>query len=181
MHAQLPALGLFQFPQDVVPREALPEKYYRDWHLPGARHLPHDAVDALAPKVLTDRSAEIVVYCASRGCQNSHIAAHRLAQLGYENVAVYPGGKQDMEFGTLAIGAVLLWRYRFPFMLMPIAVTLWYMSMDLVPYLLGQERVYDWEIRKFISLWFGLAMTLLAFWVDLRSRFSRDCRRPGIA
>ena len=79
-----------------------------------------------------------------------------------------------MEFGTLAIGAVLLWRYRFPFMLMPIAVTLWYMSMDLVPYLLGQERVYDWEIRKFISLWFGLAMTLLAFWVDLRSRFSRD-------
>ena len=79
-----------------------------------------------------------------------------------------------MEFGTLAIGAILLWRYRFPFMLMPIAVTLWYMSMDLVPYLLGAERVYDWEIRKFISLWFGLAMTLVAFWVDLRSRFSRD-------
>ena len=79
-----------------------------------------------------------------------------------------------MEFGTLMIGAILLWRYRFPFMLMPIAVTLWYMSMDLVPYLLGKERVYDWEIRKFISLWFGLAMTLVAFWVDLRSRFSRD-------
>ena len=79
-----------------------------------------------------------------------------------------------MELATLAIGAILLWRYRFPFMLMPIAVTLWYMSMDLVPYLLGKERVYDWEIRKFISLWFGLAMTLLAFWVDLRSRFSRD-------
>jgi hypothetical protein len=79
-----------------------------------------------------------------------------------------------MEFGTLMVGAVLLWRYRFPFMLMPIAVTLWYMSMDLVPYLLGQERVYDWEIRKLISLWFGLAMTLVAFWIDLRSRFSRD-------
>jgi hypothetical protein len=79
-----------------------------------------------------------------------------------------------MEFGTLAIGTVLLWRYRFPFMLMPIAVTLWYMSMDLVPFLVGRERVYDWEIRKFISLWFGLAMTLVAFWVDLRSRFSRD-------
>ena len=79
-----------------------------------------------------------------------------------------------MEFGTLAIGAILLWRYRFPFMLMPIAVTLWYMSMDLVPFLLGRERVYDWEIRKFISLWFGLTMMLVAFWVDLRSRFSRD-------
>jgi len=79
-----------------------------------------------------------------------------------------------MEFATLAVAAILLWRYRFPFMLMPIAVTLWYMSMDLVPFLLGKERVYDWEIRKFISLWFGLAMTLVAFWVDLRSRFSRD-------
>lgn len=80
----------------------------------------------------------------------------------------------EMEFGTIAIGAILLWRYRFPFMLMPIAVTLWYMSMDLVPFLMGQEHVYDWEIRKFISLWFGLAMVLLAFWVDVRSRFSRD-------
>jgi hypothetical protein len=77
-----------------------------------------------------------------------------------------------MEFGTLAAGAVLLWRYRFPFMLMPIAVTLWYMSMDLVPYLFGDWR--DWEIRKFISLWFGLAMVLLAFWVDVRSRHSKD-------
>jgi len=78
-----------------------------------------------------------------------------------------------MEFGTLAIGAILLWRYRFPFMLMPIAVTLWYMSMDVVPLLFGYDWL-DWEIRKFISLWFGLAMVLLAFWVDLRSRFSRD-------
>jgi hypothetical protein len=78
-----------------------------------------------------------------------------------------------MELGTLAIGAVLLWRYRFPFMLMPIAVTLWYMSMDIVPLLFGAE-LGDWEIRKAVSMWFGLAMTLLAFWVDLRSRFSRD-------
>ena len=75
--------------------EALPEKYWRDWHPPGARHLPHDEVDTLAPRVLPDKAAEIVVYCASRSCQNSHIAAHRLAQLGYENVAVYPGGKHD--------------------------------------------------------------------------------------
>jgi rhodanese-related sulfurtransferase len=75
--------------------EALPEKYWRDWHLPGARRLPHDEVDRLAARVLPDKTAEIVVYCASRSCQNSHVAAHRLAQLGYENVAVYSGGKQD--------------------------------------------------------------------------------------
>ena len=78
-----------------------------------------------------------------------------------------------MELGTFAFGAVLLWRYRFPFMLMPIAVTLWYMSMDIVPFLFGADY-WDWEVRKAVSAWFGLAMVLLAFWVDLRSRFSRD-------
>jgi hypothetical protein len=79
-----------------------------------------------------------------------------------------------MELGTFAAGAVLLWRYRFPFMLMPIAVTLWYMSMDLVPFIIGARDQWDWELRKAVSLWFGLAMILLAFWIDLRSRFSRD-------
>lgn len=77
-----------------------------------------------------------------------------------------------MELGTLAAAAVLLWRYRLPYMLMPVAVTLWYMSMDLVPLLFGSWS--DWETRKFVSLWFGVAMILLAFWVDLRSRHSRD-------
>ena len=82
-----------------------------------------------------------------------------------------------MELATLAAGAVALWRYRLPFLVMPVAVTLWYMSMDLASFLLQQQDVaydYDWELRKLVSLYFGLAMTLLAFWVDLRSRFSRD-------
>jgi len=83
--------------------EALPEMYFRDWHLPGARHLPHDEVERLAAGVLPDKSAEIVVYCASRSCQNSHIAAVKLAQLGYENVAVYAGGKQDWSEAGLAV------------------------------------------------------------------------------
>jgi hypothetical protein len=77
-----------------------------------------------------------------------------------------------MEFSTLAIGAILLWRYRFPFMLMPIAITLWYMSMDLGQFLAGGDGLDHWEIRKLVSVYFGLAMTLLAFWVDLRSRAS---------
>jgi hypothetical protein len=79
-----------------------------------------------------------------------------------------------MELGTLAIGSILLWRYRFPFMVMPIAVTLWYMSMDFAQFLAGGERTFNWELHKTVSVYFGLAMTLLAFWVDLRSRDSRD-------
>jgi rhodanese-related sulfurtransferase len=83
--------------------EALPEKYFSDWHLPGARHLPHDEVERLAAKVLPDKSAEIVVYCASRNCQNSHIAAAKLEQMGYQDVAVYAGGKQDWSEAGLAV------------------------------------------------------------------------------
>jgi len=78
-----------------------------------------------------------------------------------------------MELGTLAAGVILLWRYRLPFMVMPVAVTLWYMSMDLVPFLFG-PGVRDREYREFVSLWFGLATTLVAFWVDIRSRKSND-------
>ena len=77
--------------------EALPEKYFRDWHL------PHDEVARLAPTVLPDKAAEIVVYCASRTCQNSHVAAAKLAQQGYENVAVYAGGKQDWSEAGLPV------------------------------------------------------------------------------
>jgi rhodanese-related sulfurtransferase len=83
--------------------EALPEKYWHDWHLPGAKHLPHDQVRQLAPAVLPDKNAEIVVYCASSTCQNSHIAAKVLVQMGYANVAVYAGGKQDWQQARLPV------------------------------------------------------------------------------
>ena len=79
----------------IVLVEALPEKYYREHHLPGALHIPHDQVKQLAARLLPDKQAEIVTYCASITCQNSHIAAKLLTQMGYANVAVYSGGKQD--------------------------------------------------------------------------------------
>lgn len=87
--------------------EALPEKYYAAKHLPGALHLPHDQVDALAAGLLAQKSAEIVVYCANRQCQNSHIAAHRLSVLGYVNVSVYAGGKQEWEEAGLPFEATV--------------------------------------------------------------------------
>lgn len=75
--------------------EALPEEYYRKAHLPGALLLPHDQVDALAPRLLPDKTATVVVYCANLPCQNSTIAAERLVELGYADVREYAEGKQD--------------------------------------------------------------------------------------
>lgn len=79
----------------VVLVEALPENYYLKEHLPGAINMPHDRTRELAPRVIPDKGAEIVTYCASATCQNSHIAAETLSAMGYTNVSVYVGGKQD--------------------------------------------------------------------------------------
>lgn len=73
-----------------------------------------------------------------------------------------------MELGTLAVGAVMVWRFRYGFLLMPVAITLWYMSMD-VAVMLSEGRP-TWEFRAFVSMWFGLAVILLALWVDIRTR-----------
>jgi rhodanese-related sulfurtransferase len=83
--------------------EALPENYWSDWRLPGARHLPHDRVRELAAAVLPEKSAPVVVYCASKTCQNSHIAARLLEQLGYADVSVYPGGKEEWSQAGLPV------------------------------------------------------------------------------
>ncbi len=81
--------------KQVTIAEALPEQYYRKAHIPGALLMPHDQVDELAPSLLPDKSANIVVYCANLPCENSGIAAGRLAALGYTNVRDYADGKQD--------------------------------------------------------------------------------------
>ena len=83
--------------------EALPEKYFRDGHLPGAKHFPHDQVRALAPTLLPRRDRGVVVYCASDTCRNSHIAAQELTRLGYADVSVYAGGKKDWESSGRAL------------------------------------------------------------------------------
>ncbi len=87
----------------VVIVEALPEPFYRKAHLPGALNIPPDRIDELAPVLLPDRDAQIVVYCANLPCENSEIAARRLMQLGYRNVRDYAEGKQDWIAAGLAV------------------------------------------------------------------------------
>ena len=44
--------------------ETLPEQAFQHAHLPGSINLPPDRIKELAPKLLPDKTAEIVVYCA---------------------------------------------------------------------------------------------------------------------
>ncbi len=75
--------------------EALPEPYYRRAHLPGAINIPVERVPELAPLLLPDKDAEIVVYCTNLPCPSSEIVARSLIDLGYRNVREYAEGKQD--------------------------------------------------------------------------------------
>jgi rhodanese-related sulfurtransferase len=83
--------------------EALPEGNFLNGHLPTARNMPHDRVRQLAPTLLPRKDVAIVVYCASRTCRNSDFAAQALTGLGYEDVSVFPGGKQEWEEAGLSL------------------------------------------------------------------------------
>lgn len=72
-----------------------------------------------------------------------------------------------MELGTLAVGLIMVWRLKYAFLVMPIAVTLWYLSMDVAALLTGGW--VEWELRMLVSLYMGLLIIALAFWVDIRS------------
>lgn len=85
--------------------EVLPERYFQDGHLPGALHMPQDSVSARAPEAIPDKASEIIVYCASASCRNSDIAATQLADLGYLNVSIYAGGKEDWQAAGLPLEA----------------------------------------------------------------------------
>jgi rhodanese-related sulfurtransferase len=50
---------------DFLLVETLPATSYHHNHLPGAKNLPPDSVTSMASRLLPDKGAEIVVYCAS--------------------------------------------------------------------------------------------------------------------
>jgi rhodanese-related sulfurtransferase len=81
--------------EDVALVEALGPMYFEEAHLPGAINIPQDQIDELAPGLLPDKDAQIVVYCASGPCKNSGIATRRLIELGYTNVRDYHEGKAE--------------------------------------------------------------------------------------
>lgn len=77
-----------------------------------------------------------------------------------------------MEFATLAAGALVLWRFRLPFAMLPMAVTLWYMSMDFAAFLMqdneGWFSAAGGQLRGMVSMLFGAAMVGIALWIELR-------------
>jgi hypothetical protein len=82
-----------------------------------------------------------------------------------------------LELATLVAAAVALWRLRHPFLMMPVAFTLWYMSMDLARLVVAPAAAESWTFYRDFSMFFGLLIALLGLWVDARSRGRGGSRR----
>jgi hypothetical protein len=77
-----------------------------------------------------------------------------------------------LELVTVTAAATALWALRHPFLVMPLAMALWYLSMDLARLVVQPDAPESWRFYRDFSMFFGLLMTLLAFWVDVRSRLA---------
>jgi hypothetical protein len=77
-----------------------------------------------------------------------------------------------MELATVVAGGVALHFYRVPFIVAIISVALWFMSMDLAPWFIDSMHS-DFEMRRRVSVWVGLAILVVAWIVDYQSR-NRD-------
>ena len=92
-------------------------------------------------------------------------------QSNYQQYYTYvQGGWLAMEAATVLAGLLMLRLIPFPFIVMPVAVALWFMSMDLTEWL--HDGLYSWEQRRTVSLWFGLG--LLAVFIGVDGRTERD-------
>ena len=88
--------------------ETLRAEHFAQGHLPGAVHIHFEEVEERAAASLPDKDALIVTYCSNTACQNSRIAAEKLAKLGYTNVRRYEEGKQDWAEAGLELEVMAL-------------------------------------------------------------------------
>jgi hypothetical protein len=72
-----------------------------------------------------------------------------------------------MDIGTVIAACIALRFYPFAFITAIMAMALWFLSMDLTPWIFHQEY-FSWQMRCQVSAWFGLALILVAWAVDLR-------------
>lgn len=99
---QLSALVRAGRPPIIV--DVLPPESYLASHVQGAINIPVGEIKTLAPKVLPDRTAPVVVYCGSFKCGASVKAALALKELGYTNVLDFKGGLAGWKEAKLPLG-----------------------------------------------------------------------------
>jgi hypothetical protein len=79
------------------------------------------------------------------------------------------GSWMFMEIAAVAAAALALRFYRFPFIVFIAAFALWFLSMDIVPWI-TDAKFGDWEVSRRVSIWFGLGILIVAVIVNARQR-----------
>ncbi len=77
-----------------------------------------------------------------------------------------------IELGSLLAAALVLYRYRLPFLMMPVATALWYLSQDICEVFF--QPGFTTSQSGYVSMAFGFAMVVFAFVLELRSESRRD-------
>lgn len=76
-----------------------------------------------------------------------------------------------MEVATILAALAALYFFPFPFLVMPIAVSLHYLAFDLADLLYGQEAWQAYELKLgWLTMGLGLVTLLVAYLVDRRTR-----------
>ena len=86
----------------VVVVETLGPQYFEQGHLPGAINIPHTDVAELAPSLLPDRDAAIVVYCSNTAMPELGDRPGRLAPDGLRQRAQVRRGQAGLGGGRSA-------------------------------------------------------------------------------
>lgn len=133
---------------------------HRLWHKPGLR-VPAGLLAAIAvsmtPLAIYGIQAEAGLWPEAFGDPGSYGGFYEWIK----------GSWVFMEIGTLLVGAVILRFFPFPFIGAIMALALWYLSMDLTPWIYGPEY-WNWQARETVSLYFGLGVMIFAWIQDLR-------------
>jgi len=79
------------------------------------------------------------------------------------------GGWFTMEIATIATGLLALRFLKFTFLIIPIALSLWFFSMDLTS-IVFQADGSNPLARQWVSIAFGLCMIAASYIIDLRSK-----------
>ena len=76
---------------------------YDRLHIRKAVHLPVDRIEQTASSLLPDHGSEIILYGQNSQDKSVESAARKLAALGYFNLFIYSGGKEDWSQNSLWI------------------------------------------------------------------------------
>jgi len=85
--------------QDFILLDVRTPEEYQEIHIPKSKSLPLDQVASGVAKIVSDKDAEIIVYCLSG--RRAASACSQLAAMGYTNVSNM-GGIQSWNYETEA-------------------------------------------------------------------------------